>query len=77
VGFSSHHFKVASGLIENIGEIGFERTFQASLTLRTRLLSDCDCASKERRFGLVFVDGVSNCEELFIAAVRTVFMISL
>lgn len=70
IAFPASHFRVVSGLVENISQIGFERTYQSSLALRTRLHDELASWRPERLFGLMFVDGVSNREEKVVAAVR-------
>lgn len=70
IAFPASHFRVVSGLVENISQIGFERTYQSSLALRTQLHEELGAWRPERLFGLMFVDGVSNREEKIVAAVR-------
>jgi hypothetical protein len=70
IGFRAAHFRVVSGLVENVSEIGFERTYQSTLALRAQLREDLDSWRPERLFGLMFVDGLSNREEKIVAAVR-------
>jgi hypothetical protein len=70
VAFPQTAFKAVSGVIEHVADIGFEQVFQASLTLHAKLAVE-GSNRKDRCFGLMFADGLSNCEERIIAAVRS------
>jgi hypothetical protein len=70
IGFPASNFRVVSALVEDISQIGFERTYQSSLALRAQLHEALDTWRRERLFGLMFVDGISNREEKIVAAVR-------
>ncbi len=67
--FPRHGFHVHTGLIEDAGDAGVERATDVVRRLKSGL-----CAGgmplRERVFALMLVDGLSNAEELIVAAVN-------
>lgn len=70
LGFPQSEFRVVADVIEDIDEPSFERAFQTSRRLRAALVGDRDRNLMNSAFALMLVDGLSNCEERLVAAVR-------
>lgn len=71
MGLPEADFRVATGLIEDIDQQSFERAFQISRSLRASIAGPVDRNLRESAFALMLVDGLSNCEERLVAAVRS------
>ena len=70
IAFPAAHFRVHAGLVEGVGASAVERASDAVRELRSKLRLDGITQSSERVFALLLVDGLSNSEEMVVAAVH-------
>jgi hypothetical protein len=69
LGFARDGFRVVCELIPNIDELTVERAFETGRRIRSRLdISGLDQRMRDRCFAMVLVDGLSNSEEMVVAA---------
>ena len=69
IAFPRRGFRVHTGLIEDIGRFGVERASEIVRRMKSQLASPA-ATLKQRAFALMLVDGLSNCEEMLVAAVH-------
>jgi hypothetical protein len=67
--FPRNGFRVLTVAIEGLDQLGVEKTSDIVRELKGRLGAGHETPSKERAFALMLVDGLSNVEEVLIAAV--------
>ena len=70
IAFPAHSFRVHAGLIEGVGAFAVERASDVVRRLRSKLKLDGVQRSGGRVFALLLVDGLSNAEEMVVAAVH-------
>ena len=70
IAFPAPHFRVHAGLIEGVGAFAVERASELVRHLRSKLRLDGIAHSGDRVFALMLVDGLSNAEEMVVAAVH-------
>lgn len=70
IGFPSSSFQIHATLIEGVGDNVVERVSGAARSLSAQVRSDGDKARAKTTFALMLVDGLSNAEEMLVAAVH-------
>lgn len=70
VAFPRDRFRVHTGIIEDIGNFGVERAAQVVRNLKSQVRDTSDRGMRDRVFGMMMVDGLSNAEEPLIAAIH-------
>ena len=70
IAFPAPNFRVQAGLIEGIGAFAMERAADVVRRLRSKLRLDGVERTGDRVFALMLVDGLSNAEEMVVAAVH-------
>ncbi len=68
--FPAHSFRVHAGLIEGVGAFAVERASDVVRQLRSKLKLDRLARHGDRAFAIMLVDGLSNSEEMVVAAVH-------
>ncbi len=70
IAFPAAGFRVHAGLIEGVGAFAVERASDVVRHLRSKLKLDGAQRNGDRVFALMLVDGLSNAEEMVVAAVH-------
>ena len=70
VAFPPGPFRVRSALIDTEGALAVQRATEIARDLRKQLAGDRTAPLKERVFALLLMDGLSNSEEMLVAAVN-------
>jgi hypothetical protein len=70
IAFPREGFRIHSGVIEDVGAFGVERAGEIVHALRSRLTHDASTRLGQRVLGVMLVDGLSNAEEMLVAAVH-------
>lgn len=73
VAFPHEGFRIHTGLIEDVGSFGVERASSIVRRLKTQISDRAGQKLKDRVFGLMLVDGLSEAEEPLVAAVHWAF----
>jgi hypothetical protein len=73
VAFPRDGFRIHTGLIEDVGSFGVERASAIVRRLKTQLSERAGQKLRDRVFGLMLVDGLSEAEEPLVAAVHWAF----
>lgn len=73
VAFPREGFRIHAGLIEDVGSFGVERASSIVHRLKTQLSERAGQKLRDRVFGLMLVDGLSEAEEPLVAAVHWAF----
>ncbi|MFA5948868.1 MAG: FIST N-terminal domain-containing protein [Hyphomicrobium sp.] len=73
VTFPGSGFRIHTGLIEDIGAFGVERATNIVRQLKSQITPSVDGRLRDRVFGVMLVDGLSNAEETLVAAVHWAF----
>jgi hypothetical protein len=73
VAFPREGFRIHTGLIEDVGSFGVERASSIVHRLKTQLSERAGQKLRDRVFGLMLVDGLSEAEEPLVAAVHWAF----
>ena len=73
VAFPREGFRIHVGLIEDVGSFGVERASSIVHRLKTQLSERAGQKLRDRVFGLMLVDGLSEAEEPLVAAVHWAF----
>jgi hypothetical protein len=71
--FPLEGFRIHTGLIEEVGSFGVERASSIVRRLKTQLSERSGAKLRDRVFGLMLVDGLSEAEEPLVAAVHWAF----
>ena len=71
--FPHEGFRIHTGLIEEVGSFGVERASSIVRRLKTQLSERAGARLRDRVFGLMLVDGLSEAEEPLVAAVHWAF----
>ena len=72
IGFPRHGFKVHSELIPDIDQLGVERATRAARRLKSQLSLEPNHILKDNVFAVLLIDGLSNAEEMIVAAINWV-----
>ena len=70
VAFPADNFRIHAGLIEGVETFAVERASDTVRRLRSKLRMGAAERSSDRVFALMLVDGLSNAEEMVVAAVH-------
>lgn len=70
IAFPRTGFRIETGVIEDVGASGVERASELVHDLKARIGFHGNGKGAERVFGIMLVDGLSNSEELLVAAVH-------
>lgn len=73
IAFPRNGFRIHTGLIEDVGSFGVERASSIVRRLKTQLSERAGQKLRDRVFGLMLVDGLSEAEEPLVAAVHWAF----
>ncbi len=73
IAFPREGFRIHTGVIEDVGAFGVERASQIVRELKGRLGARDGDKLRDRVFGIMLVDGLSNAEETLVAAVHWAF----
>jgi hypothetical protein len=73
IAFPREGFRIHTGIIEDVGAFGMERASDVVSGLKTRIGDRNNGKLGNRVFGVMLVDGLSNAEELLVAAVHWAF----
>ncbi len=73
VAFPRRGFRIHTGLIEDVGSFGVERASAIVRRLKMQLSERAGQRLRDRVFGLMLVDGLSEAEEPLVAAVHWAF----
>lgn len=73
VAFPRQGFRIHTGVIEDVGAFGVERASQIVRELKARIGARDGDKLRDRVFGIMLVDGLSNAEETLVAAVHWAF----
>ena len=73
IAFPREGFRIHTGLIEDVGSFGVERASSIVHRLKTQLSERAGQKLRDRVFGLMLVDGLSEAEEPLVAAVHWAF----
>lgn len=70
IAFPRQGFRIQTGVIEDVGASGVERASELVRDLKAKIGFHGNRKVAERVFGIMLVDGLSNSEELLVAAVH-------
>ena len=70
IAFCAAHFRVHAGLIEGVGSFAVERAAEVVRRLQSKLRLDGVESAGKKVFAIMLVDGLSNAEEMVVAAVH-------
>lgn len=71
VAFPKAGFRMSLGAIEDISKISMTEVFESCQRIRSEFLAPGDKSYLNRSFSIMLIDGLSNSEEKFVAAVRS------